>query len=219
MTIRVEDFSTDAAVYGESQRTVAGRRWWSQLPELAADLVHEWQLQLERPFRGGSASWVAPGKTQDGSPCVLKISLPHREAEHEAEALEHWQGVGSARLYRHDPDRWALLLERCDPGVALEAAPTSDEEKLGSAATVLRRLWSRPVPSDAKIPSLSDVTRQWATLVRERMSRLHPPIDAGLVEVGAELLERLHRMKLPRPSSSTATSTRATCSRRAASPG
>jgi streptomycin 6-kinase len=122
---------------------------------------------------------------------VLKLSLPHREAQHEAAALEHWRGAGAARLYRHDPDRWALLIERCEPGVPLLSAANSDEEKLDHAAAVLRRLWSTPLREATPIQSLAEVTSEWATLLRNRMSKLRPPIDAGLVELGAQLLERL----------------------------
>src|SRR5437016_12820306 len=52
----------------------------------------------------------------DGSPAVLKVQFPHRESEHEAEALLRWNGQGAVRLFAHDPIHRALLLERCEPG-------------------------------------------------------------------------------------------------------
>ena len=55
-----------------------------------------------------------------GDDAVLKIQFPHRESEHEAEALRVWNGDGAVRLLDHDPELDALLLERCIPGTSLE---------------------------------------------------------------------------------------------------
>ena len=62
----------------------------------------------------------------DGTPAVLKLVHPHRENEHEADALELWDGDGAVRLLARDESGYALLLERCEPGhAALDArAPT-----------------------------------------------------------------------------------------------
>ena len=48
---------------------------------------------------------------------MLKLVHPHRESEHEADALERWDGNGAIRLLARDG--WALLLERCEPGEPL----------------------------------------------------------------------------------------------------
>lgn len=122
---------------------------------------------------------------------MLKVNLPHREARNEAAALSLWDGAGAVRLYRSDAERWALLVERCEPGVSLMATRLDPEESLRAAAGVLRRLWSTVVPQHSSLESLGDVTAEWAALVRQRMARYRPRLDAGLVELGAQLLERL----------------------------
>jgi hypothetical protein len=79
---------------------------------------------------------------------VLKVGWRHREAEHEADGLRHWDGDGAVRCFatRSLEDTTALLLERCTPGRQLKGAlpePRQDEIIAG----LLRRLWSR-APQD-----------------------------------------------------------------------
>lgn len=189
--VKAGAFGPGVAVFAESQKTSDGRRWWSELPGIVADLEREWGIDTGRPFPGGSASWVAPARTAAGGSAVLKVNLPHREARGEAAALSLWDGAGAVRLYRYDAERWALLVERCDPGTPLLAAGLEPEQSLSTAAAVLRRLWSAAVPTDSSFEALADVTAEWATLVRERMVRHRPPVDPGVVELGAQLLEQL----------------------------
>jgi streptomycin 6-kinase len=73
----------------------------------------------------------------DGTPAVLKVFWPHREAEQEALALERWDGQGAVRLIAHDPERSALLLERCEPGDALSSGVDGLDVLIG----LLPRLW------------------------------------------------------------------------------
>jgi streptomycin 6-kinase len=58
---------------------------------------------------------VLPVRGPDGGPAVLKVGFPDWESEHEALALQRWQGRGAVRLLRADPHRRALLLERLRP--------------------------------------------------------------------------------------------------------
>jgi len=41
---------------------------------------------------------------------VLKVQEPHRESEHEADALRLWDGDGAIKLLDEEPDECALLL-------------------------------------------------------------------------------------------------------------
>lgn len=134
---------------------------------------------------------MAPVLLSDGDSAVLKVCWPHREAAGEAEALRVWDGDGAVRLLRHDPEVYALLLEPCEPGTALEAAgDLPAEERLLIGADLLERLWVPP-PADSRLESLGDVTAEWADLVENRMGRLRPAFDPGLVAHGAELLRTL----------------------------
>jgi streptomycin 6-kinase len=89
-------------------------RWLDRLPAAFVGLLEEWELTREGDdLWHGFCSLVAPVRTPDGEPAVLKVSFDgDRESEHEALALQHWHGDGVVRLLRADPRRRALLLER-----------------------------------------------------------------------------------------------------------
>jgi streptomycin 6-kinase len=185
-------FPPGLPVLAEMARHASGRAWLAELPALVAEYRDAWGLDLDPPFHGGSCSWVAPARLADGTRAVFKLTWPHREAEGEAEGLRIWAGRGAVRLLRHDPARFALLLERCEPGTELaRAAHLPAEERLLLGAGVLRDLWSAAPPPDARLERVADVCAEWADLVEERMARLRPPFDPGLVAHGARLLREL----------------------------
>lgn len=164
-----------------------GRAWVEELPGRIDRLRRRFDLDLGPPFEpGGVTSWVAPA----GPDAVLKVVVPHREAEHEAAALREWGGSGAVRLLDEDPAEHALLLERCRPGTALREAGRPDDEVLDTAAATAARLW-RPVPADAPYERLADVMAEWAELVEERAEQHVVPLDHDLVGEGAALLRRL----------------------------
>jgi len=89
--------------------------WLARLPHAIAQLEERWQLSIGERFDGeGDASWVAPAVRRDGSPGVLKLGMPHMEAEHEADGLRFWNGDPTVRLLEADDSLGAMLLERCD---------------------------------------------------------------------------------------------------------
>src|ERR1700747_1992157 len=106
---------------------------------LAADVARDWNLRLGEPYPPGAASgYVARAELPDGTPAVLKLGLPHRESEQEADALERWNGDGAVRLLARDDDRHALLLERGEPGTrAAGRRPRSARRPDRIAATPL----------------------------------------------------------------------------------
>ncbi len=170
-----------------------GRAWLRSLPALVGELRDAWSLRLGAPWTGGTCSWVAPAELPDGRQAVLKISWPHREMLGEADALRLWHGHGAAELYAHDPVRHALLLERAEPGTTLAESELPAEERLTVAVGLLTRLWAAPVPDPTLFERVGDVTAGWADLVEERMARLRPGFDPGLVAHGARLLRELPR--------------------------
>src|SRR4051795_12121822 len=103
------------------------------------ELAEEWELTLGESYApGGGSEHVVRVELADGTPAVLKIGIPHRESEQEADALERWDGDGAVRLLRRDNARNALLLERCEPGTFLSQ---STDDPLGVLIELLPRLW------------------------------------------------------------------------------
>ena len=167
-----------------------GDRWLAALPGLIDEYEQRWDIRVGEPFEGGMASWTAPATRADGTDAVLKIGWPHREAREEATALRFWNGDGVVQLYEDDREHYALLIERCRPGTKLLDAEVPVEDALAIGAGLLGRLWREP-PDGSDYELVADVTAEWAVSVRERMERFRPPFDAGLVELGATLLESL----------------------------
>jgi streptomycin 6-kinase len=84
------------------------------MEDVALEVADRWSLTLGEPYEQGVGGHTTRATLADGTPVVLKLVHPHRESEHEADALRAWDGDGAVRLFAQDGD--ALLLERCEPG-------------------------------------------------------------------------------------------------------
>jgi streptomycin 6-kinase len=119
---------------------------------------------------------VQAGVAADGTEAVLKVQKPHRESEHEAAALQLWDGQGAIRLLDHDPDEHALLLERCVPGTPLWES--GQEAALDIFVELLPRLWK---PALEPFRPLADEAAWWAEyLPGQDWSRAPKVLDAAL---------------------------------------
>jgi streptomycin 6-kinase len=151
-----------------------------RLPVLVRDVVEDWQLTLDGPARHGHAALVVPVRTTAGRPAVLKLSLPHQEAEHEHLGLRAWDGRGAVRLLRADPHRWALLLERLHGDEDLTSL--GDLEACEVVAGFYARLH---VPALPQLRRLSSYVDRWT----DRLAALPPdaPVPRRLVEQAVSL--------------------------------
>jgi streptomycin 6-kinase len=117
---------------------------------------------------------------------VLKISVPHRESEQEADALARWDGNGAVRLLARDRERWALLIERCRPGNALnELGP---EAALDILAGLLPRLW---VQAAEPFRPLADEAAWWIDYLPEKWERAGQPFEKSLLDAAVGALREL----------------------------
>jgi len=127
-----------------------------------------------------------PATLHNGGNAVLKICLPHRESEYEAEALAHWNGRGAVRLLAHDSERWALLLEHCRPGSHLrQLAP---EAAMDVLVGLLPRLW---IPAGEPFRPLADEAEWWASYLPEKWERAGQPFEQELLEAALEAMSAL----------------------------
>ncbi|MBU7600588.1 aminoglycoside phosphotransferase family protein [Streptomyces sp. P38-E01] len=180
-----------------------GAAWLRRLPRLVEEFTARWDLRAGPPYPGGSCSWAAPVRRADGTPAVLKLSWPHPEAACEAAALRRWaaeENPAAVRPYAWDEERYALLLERCEPGTNLLSSEpsTTPVERLTAGLDLLRELWTalRELPGpDAAPPELAEVCAGWADSVEERFARMGGVLgaDPGPVRRGAALLRELPR--------------------------
>jgi streptomycin 6-kinase len=170
-----------------------GRAWLARLPALVAEYAERWSLSPElRAFRS-SAALIVPALRADGTPVVLKLRYPHHApgaatwATQEAAALAHLAGAGAVRLLAHDPERHALVVERCVPGTPLARAP---DQALEVVARLLPRQW-RPPPAGAPFPRLADAAAGWAADLPGLWHQRGRPFPRRLLDAATAALREL----------------------------
>ncbi len=176
-----------ARVAANCCKTSEGAAWLDQLPEKLRSVERRWSLTVGAPYDNQevSCAWVAPVVLADGTAAVLKIGMPHKESEHEAQGLRFWDGDPTVRLLSSDNDLGVILLERCWPGTALRAMPEREQDLVISG--LLRRLWRSP-SAPHPFRHLSVLT----TLCRnETLAQVKQWHDPGLVREGLRLFDEL----------------------------
>lgn len=187
---------TRAAGFGVSEQlayfctfTPERGAWLERLPETIREFERRWSLIPGTPFTGDTVTcaWVSTVMRADGSPAVLKIAMPHMEAEQEIEGLRFWNGEPTVRLFEADDEAGAMLLERCQPGTRLREEPVAQQDVV--IAGLLRRLWRAPAQPD-RFRTLAEMLQHWSEETLQTQGRL---ADPALVHAGLELFAELPR--------------------------
>ena len=160
--------------------------WLESVPDLVAECVDEWELRLREPYEPGAAGYAVRAELPDGRHAVLKLVYPHRESEHEADALALWNGDGAVQLLAHDDGRSAMLLERCEPGTTLAAA--GPDVALDVLIALLPRLW---VEAGEPFHTLEDEAVWWIGNLPEQWERSGRAVERRLVDAGVDALSSL----------------------------
>ena len=150
------------------------------------ELRDHWGLALGPPYAAGAGGYAAPAELSDGTPAVLKLIHPHRESEHEADALIRWDGDGAVRLLDRTDDGWAVLIERCEPGTPLSAA--GPETALAVLIGLLPRLW---VPAGPPFHTLAEEAGWWVGYLAGEWEAAGRPFERRLVDAAVEALTEL----------------------------
>jgi streptomycin 6-kinase len=137
--------------------------------------AERWSLELGEPYAQGAAGYTTRAELPDGTPAVLKLVHPHRESEHEADALEAWGGEGAVRLLARDAPGHMLLLERCEPGTPLSGLGA--DAALDVLIGLLPRLWT---PAGEPFHALADEAAWWAEYLPETWNGDPELLDAAL---------------------------------------
>ena len=170
-----------SALTAEWRRETA---WIIALPQLAAECAEHWELELEEPIDTPHSLVVPAGNA------VLKLNAPsHREADHEADALEAWKGAGAVRLLARDDVRRALLLERCRPGTHLSE---SGADELPVVLDLLPKL-EQTVRCTQPFRHLADEAERWAEEVPRRHRAGGTPFEPALLDLALDVFRSTDR--------------------------
>jgi streptomycin 6-kinase len=151
--------------------------WLERVPQLVDDCVEEWGLRLGEAYEAGAAGYTVRADLPDGTPAVLKVIYPHREAEQEVEALRVWNGEGAVRLLQHDEERWTMLIERCEPGTLL--AKIDAKDALTVLVELLPRLWKTV---GEPFRPLAEEAAWWVDYLPGEWERAGRPIERRLLD-------------------------------------
>ncbi|HEY8320142.1 MAG TPA: aminoglycoside phosphotransferase family protein, partial [Amnibacterium sp.] len=103
-------------------------------------------------------------------------------------ALRAWGGRGAVRLLDEDPERRALLLERCSPGSALlEEEP---ETVLAVLTGLLPRLWVAP---PQRVTTLAAEAAGWAAGLEDEWERSGRALPRPVLDAALQALDELPR--------------------------
>jgi streptomycin 6-kinase len=160
--------------------------WLARVPELLQACCEQWELRVGEPYPAGAAGHAVRAEFSDGSRAVLKLVYPHRESEHEADALELWDGDGAVRLLARDDERWAMLIERCEPGTYL--SERGQDEALDVLIGLLPRLWK---PAGRPFRPLAEEAAWWQESLPRSWEEADRPYERRLLKAAVEALQGL----------------------------
>ena len=159
--------------------------WLDELPSIVDACAERWSLTLGAPWTNSVASLTMPAE-RHGQSVVLKIGIPDREGEFEAEALRQLDGNGAVSLLDEDSVCRAMLLERCMPGTPL--TQEEPEAALDVLIGLLPRLW---IPAGPPFRPLSDEVADLAVEMREHWERTGRTVEERLIHAATEVFEEL----------------------------
>ncbi len=166
----------------------AGSRWLDQLEGRISGLERDWAITVGSPLPGGTASYVAAARMADGRDAVLKLGVPDPDLANQVETLVRARGRGYCRVYRHSPERNAVLLERL--GGSLEHRPPSPGAALDILCRTLQSAWQvEPWPAlDLGAPGRK--AHQLRALIEELWIRFDRPCSETVVDTALRYAER-----------------------------
>jgi streptomycin 6-kinase len=163
--------------------------WIDALIDIVRTLERDWSIRVGRTHHEGTEAFVADAVLADGTPAVLKVLVPRRGGgfdDHEATVLRLAGGDGCPVLYRDDPTRGALLMERLGPSMFALGLPYEQRRPLlcDAASTI----W-RPV-HDAVLPTGAEKAAWLAEFVAVTWSELDEPCARRTVDHAIACAER-----------------------------
>ena len=155
-------------------------RWIEELPDLVASLARDWEIEVGAGFDEGTEALVTEAVLADGTPAILKVLVPRRAgvADHEATVLRIAAGTGCPVLYRDDPDRGALLMERLGPSLFRLGLPY--EQRLPILCDAASMIWRPAV--DSGLPTGAEKAEWLMEFITSTWNELDEPCAQRTIE-------------------------------------
>ena len=163
--------------------------WIDNLTDIVHALELDWSIRVGRTYSEGTEAFVADALMADGTPAVLKVLVPRRGGgfdDHESTVLRLAGGVGCPLLYRNDPARGALLMERLGPSMFALGIP--DEQRRPLLCDAASRIW-RPA-HDVDLPTGAEKAAWLSEFVAVTWSELDEPCERRTVDHAIACAER-----------------------------
>ncbi|MCF6807237.1 aminoglycoside phosphotransferase family protein [Thiotrichales bacterium 19S9-12] len=138
-----------------------GQQWLDSLPEIIVFLSKKWNLTEIKPVDNLSYNYVALAMQHINLPVVLKVSCDYESILNEYRALKQFNGNGSVQVIDFDEQKYALLLEQCQPGSLLkDQLEINIDQTINHYIDVIRKL----APKTTNLESFPHVS-QWCQAV------------------------------------------------------
>ena len=167
---------------------VGAHGWLEGLPGLIADLEEEWEISVGAPYADATEAYVARATRSDGTPAVLKLTVPRdQEAPlREITALRQAGGRGCAALICSDGRRGALLVERLGRSLFELSLPITRRHEI--LCDTAETLW-RPAP-DCGLPSGAEKAAWLQQSIVRTWEELDRPCSAEAIDDAVACAER-----------------------------
>ena len=158
-----------------------GTEWTAALPRVVAELERDWSITVERGLPGGSASYVARVRRDDGSSAVLKVALLDEAWPAQVATLERAAGLAGVAA-----GAATVLLEELGPSLATRGPSVPDQ--LRCLADTLALAWQDA--GETRVPPGEDKASGLARLIRHAWDRLDQPCSSRVVDQALAYAER-----------------------------
>lgn len=163
--------------------------WIDNLTDIVRGLERDWSIRVGRTYDEGTEAFVADALMADGTPAVLKVLVPRRGGrfdDHESTVLRLAGGGGCPLLYRDDPERGALLMERLGPSMFALGLPY--EQRLPLLCDAASMIW-RPA-HDVDLPTGAEKAAWLSEFVAVTWGELDEPCERRTVDHAVACAER-----------------------------
>jgi streptomycin 6-kinase len=136
----------------------------------------------------GWNSFVVTAATSEDVVVVLKLTAEREAIAREAAALGWWGEDVAPRVLRHDKRLGAMLMERLEPGAAIDWRSAADTAEIVS---VLEGVHRPLVGARLPLPLLSDLGAEALEAVRKDAEQKRYLVDAEAADMARVLIRRL----------------------------